>query len=261
MTTPAVLLRNARRAGWAPTMLHKVWLRVAALPRRREPAASARWCATVATEVAEWARARDPGLWDAAVEAAGAQRAYAEGRIRELGLDLGGGGHHPLLTFLVRWRRPARVLETGVAAGFSSRAILLVLRANGAGELRSSDFPYFRLEDPERYVGYLVEPELRQGWRVETDGDRRNLPRLLADWPTLDLFHYDSDKSASGRRFAERLVLPRLVPGGFAVFDDVQDDLSFRRLTARLGWPWWVFPFEGKYAGVVQRPEADGATP
>lgn len=256
MTSMATLLRNARRPGWGPTMAHKVWLRLAAVPRRREPPASARWCARVATDVGGWARERDAALWEQAMITAADQAEHAAGCLLDLGLDLGGGGHHPLLTFLVRWRRPARVLETGVAAGFSSRAILLALRANGAGELRSSDFPYFRLDDPERYVGFLVEPELRQGWRVEVDGDRTNLPRLLADWPTLNLLHYDSDKSTSGRRFAERLVLPRIAPGGFAVFDDIQDDLSFRRLTQRLDWPWWVFPFEGKHVGVLQRPDA-----
>jgi hypothetical protein len=35
-------------------------------------------------------------------------------------------------------------------AGFSSSAILTALKENGEGILYSSDFPYFRIKNPEK---------------------------------------------------------------------------------------------------------------
>jgi hypothetical protein len=42
------------------------------------------------------------------------------------------------------------------------------------------------------------------------------------------MFHYDSDKSYSGRRFAFDRVIPHLADGAFVVMDDIQDNLFFR---------------------------------
>src|SRR3712207_8827457 len=56
-------------------------------------------------------------------------------------------------------------------------------------------FPYFRIADPEKYVGYLVPDELKARWTLYTKGDRRNLPQILRPGRTLDLVHYDSDKT------------------------------------------------------------------
>ena len=71
--------------------------------------------------------------------------------------NLGGGADYPLLYFLTRYLNPENVLETGVAAGFSSYAILSALQKNRKGTLYSSDFPYLRIKNPERYIGIVVE--------------------------------------------------------------------------------------------------------
>jgi hypothetical protein len=97
--------------------------------------------------------------------------------------------------------------------------------------LFSSDFPYFRERDPERLVGVLVPDELRPAWTLLLDGDRRNLPRLLAEADGVDLFHYDSDKTYSGRSFAMSLVEPRLADDAIVLMDDIQDNVFFRDWT------------------------------
>ena len=57
-------------------------------------------------------------------------------------MSLGGGGNFILLYFLTRKFNKV-VVETGVAAGWSSLAILGAFEKNGEGKLYSSDFPYF----------------------------------------------------------------------------------------------------------------------
>jgi predicted O-methyltransferase YrrM len=67
--------------------------------------------------------------------------------------SLGGGGAYSLIYFHCRILKPKIAVETGVANGWSSFAILESLRKNGQGKLYLSDFPYFKLKDPEQFIG------------------------------------------------------------------------------------------------------------
>lgn len=205
-------------------------------------------------DMTSWARNLDEASWSEAEQFCLRQRAVASARLWEVGLDLGGGGAYDLLYFLVRVLRPQTVVETGVAAGFSSSAILLALKRNGAGHLYSSDFPYFRLAEPGRYVGMLVADELRSRWTLRCDGDRNNLPWIVKQVETIDLFHYDSDKSIDGRNFALRTVQSKLGDNAVIIFDDIQDNRHFRDLMAQMNRPFLVFAFEGKWLGMVGGP-------
>lgn len=246
-------LRNATRPGFLPVMARKVLVRIRERTWRVHPEAE-QWAASHAAPVDDYARAIDPQLWDEAVAVGEELRRRGEQVLTPLGIDLGGGGHYPLLYFLVRRLKPAVVVETGVAAGYSSRAILTALAANGSGHLYSSDFPYFRMEEPEKYIGVLVEPELRDRWTLRTKGDRVNLPEILAEVDGVDLFHYDSDKPVDGRRFALDLISTKLRPGAVVLMDDIQDNDHFRDHVAASGASFHVFEFGGKYIGAIGLP-------
>ena len=101
------------------------------------------------------------------------------------------------------------------------------------GRLFSSDFPYFRQREPEKLIGVLVPPELRESWTLRLDGDRKNLPELLDLADRVDFFHYDSDKTYRGRAFALARVEPHLANDAAVVMDDIQDNLFFRDWTDR----------------------------
>jgi hypothetical protein len=137
------------------------------------------------------------------------------------------------------------VIETGVAAGWSSRAFLAGIAKNGTGTLYSSDLPYFRLPRPERFIGILVEEELRRNWVLEIDSDEVNLPRILDQVDEVNLFHYDSDKMASGRDFAVKLVRKKLATTGFIIMDDIWNDDWFRNYVTAEGLPHCVI--DGRY--------------
>ena len=163
-TLPAVrtstlrsVARNALRPHYLPVMARKVAARLR--PSHRD--AALRWADGEAEDIAAFATALDPELWAESEAWANEFRTIARARLDEKAVPLGGAGHFQLVHFLVRYLRPKVVLETGVAAGYTSQAILSALELNGAGTLFSSDFPYFRLDEPERYVGCLVDDALQ----------------------------------------------------------------------------------------------------
>ncbi|MBN2405875.1 MAG: class I SAM-dependent methyltransferase [Coriobacteriia bacterium] len=247
---------NATRPVNFGVMAQKVWLRVADHVSSKERERAAEWCADHAESAESFARDLDDALWEEALAFGADLRARGMRTIQGLGVELGGGGHYSILYFLTRLLRPSAVLETGVAAGFSSAAILEALERNNHGELFSSDFPYFRLEHPEQYVGVVVDERLRSRWHLYLNGDRQNLPVILQGIGNdVPLVHYDSDKSPSGKRYFVRHVADKLSWRGeraFWVIDDINDDLFFAELVGRRNLRHHVFAFEGKYLGVIE---------
>lgn len=243
------------RPGYGREMLRKLWIRL----RERGTVNRQRtigWCRTHEVDAARWARSIDAALWEEAEAFSREQRERANRKSSEMGLQLGGAGFYELLYFLVRLTCPQTIVETGVAFGFSSRAFLRALSQNAStpARLYSSDFPYFRLAEPERIIGCLVEPELRASWVLLIGSDRKNLKRIAREVERIDLFHYDSDKSYSGREFALRTLSRRLADGAPVMFDDIQDNFHFRDLVDKREGPFLVFAFGGKWIGLTGGP-------
>jgi hypothetical protein len=166
--------------------------------------------------------------------------------------SLGGGGAYPLIYFHCRIIKPKIVVETGVAAGWSSFAILESLRINGQGKLYSSDFPYFRLKNPEQFIGYVVPESIRNNWYLDIRGDGIAIPEICNKVQNIDIFHYDSDKSYSGRLFAIKQIQKKLSLNSIVIFDDIQDNLFFKNLVKYLNCEYQVFAFEGKFVGQLE---------
>jgi predicted O-methyltransferase YrrM len=238
-----------------PILAHKVAKRLRGENDRGSPGNDA-WLAEHSTTAAAVATRYDAALWEEAGEFDRHFRDHADRVLKDIPHELGGGGDHRFLYWLTRYLRPEVVLETGVAAGWSSRAFLLGLRKNGPGRLYSSDLPYFRLPNPEQYVGILVEPELRKDWTLRMEGDEVNLPLLLEQVTQVDIFHYDSDKMRSGREFAISLVAEKLGPHGIIVMDDIHNDDWFKDYVTEHRLPFAVI--QGRYGviGSLDRPAA-----
>lgn len=232
-------------------MAHKVMLRIRERHLKAENDDVRSWCAAQATDGDTFMKALDPALWQEAQDVCVAITRKGEEKLAKLGLDLGGGGYYPLLYFFTRLLNPSVVVETGVAAGWSSQAFLLAMKKNSAGgKLYSSDFPYFRYENPEKLVGYIVDDELRPDWALHIDGDENNLPKIVAAIDHIDFLHYDSDKSYAGRELAVEMLLPLISPRGLVIFDDIQDNFHFRDFCQARGLPFRIFGFGGKYVGL-----------
>ena len=199
-------------------------------------------------------RSIDSSLYDEIIVEIKLIEQFAKNKLSNLSVSLGGGGHYILLYFLIRKFKLLNIVETGVAAGWSSLAILKALKKNGEGYLYSSDFPYFRLKDPENYIGYLAKDKTnKDNWFLDIRGDDVALPLIikLLDNKNIDLFHYDSDKSYSGRVNALKIISSNINSKTIIIFDDIQNNLHFKDYVETNKKEFFVIEFEGKFIGII----------
>lgn len=148
---------------------------------------------------------------------------------------MGGRANLDLIYHLAEHVQAKRVVETGVAYGWSSLSFLLSLDKRDGACLVSTDMPYLLLRDAARYVGCAVPEELRRKWTLIRLADREALPRALRRLGWIDMCHYDSDKTYEGRMWAYRRLWEALRGGGIFLSDDVSDNLAFRSFCEEVG--------------------------
>lgn len=178
--------------------------------------------------------------------------AYA--RAKASGVDMGGPADLELLYAAIRLGGAERVLETGVAYGFSSLVILTALQDREAAQLVSVDMPY-PLKGTDDAVGLLVTQDLKAKWQLQRKPDRNGIFEALRTLHgPLDLCHYDSDKSYWGFRFAFPVLYDALRPGGIFISDDIQGNTFFRDFFDAKGVPYRVVPCDSKFVGILRKP-------
>lgn len=167
---------------------------------------------------------------------------------------MGGPGHKDFIYDVVRLLKPTRVVETGVAYGWSSLAILSGFGDNKTSRLFSVDMPY-PLRNNEDYVGIVVPERLRRNWVIIDKPDVTGLPEALEHFHNdIDLCHYDSDKSPEGRAYAYPLLWNSLASGGLFISDDVGDNLAFAEFAESLSEPYIVLHVKGdQYLGAIRK--------
>jgi predicted O-methyltransferase YrrM len=167
----------------------------------------------------------------------------------------GGGGAYSLLYFLTKYHMPKISIETGVASGWSSTAILSGIKTIEGAMLYSSDLPYNQFGGEEA-IGVLIPNDLKHRWELCKQGDKHCLPKIIEKAEFCDMFHYDSDKSYEGREYAWSIIKPLLSPEAIVIFDDIQDNFHFRDLVRREKYDFKVFEFGGKYIGYLLNNES-----
>jgi predicted O-methyltransferase YrrM len=140
-------------------------------------------------------------------------------------LNDGDAGLVRAIWYLTRYRRPANVVETGVAHGLTSRFILEALERNGVGHLWSIDIAPLEQESPAQ-IGIAVGDRHLRRWSYIEGSSRERLPAILAQLGQIDLFVHDSLHTPDNVRFEMDLAWATLLPGGAIVVDDI--DLSNR---------------------------------
>ncbi len=179
----------------------------------------------------------------------------ARRQLAQKGITVAGAADTAILFSLCEQLKPESVLETGVAHGMSSLAILLAMDGTASGHLTSIDMPY-RGSTDDSYVGQAVPESLRSRWSLLKLPDRRGIPRALAGGASFDLVHYDSDKTRSGREFAYSLLWQAIKPGGLFLSDDINDDFVFFEFAEKVGVPplIWAKSDDDSYAGALAKP-------
>jgi predicted O-methyltransferase YrrM len=149
-------------------------------------------------------------------------------KIKKIKYNLGGSANLVLLYFITRFFKPKFILETGVAAGFSSYAFLKAIKKNKKGVLYSSDLPYFRIKNPSKYIGIIVPQGLKSNyWHLYTEGDSVNIFNIRKKVKTFDLIHYDSDKSYLGRYFFFKNIESMIKQNTIIIMDDLHNNIFF----------------------------------
>lgn len=163
-------------------------------------------------------------------------------------VKMGGAGALELLYSACEFTQAKSVIETGVAYGWSSFAILTSLQKRN-GLLYSSDMPYLG-QNGDQYVGCVVAEDLKGNWKLFRHADRESLPKILKESGEVDVVHYDSDKSYEGMKWAYETLYPRLRKGGVFISDDINDNSAFQDFCEQQKITPVVVEFEGKFVGV-----------
>lgn len=218
-------------------------------------------------EAAEWARLRSVSPATALYRLSGATDVpavrslfpetftEADARVRNCPVRMGGGAHLDFLYSLAESVGARRVVETGVAHGWSSLVLLLSVSEREEGVVYSTDMPYPNREN-DRYVGAAVPERLYPWWRLQRQADRQGLPKSLKRLGIIDLCHYDSDKSYEGRMWAYKKLWNGLRPGGILMSDDIQDNLAFYDFALSTGREPVIVRGERSYVGILRRPSS-----
>jgi Methyltransferase domain len=191
----------------------------------------------------DWERelhARLDAPWPCAECVAGAAvwtSTVAELRERELNIGRGAFGGwddgDPALVraawCAVRHLRPDVVVETGVARGLTSRAILEALEYNGAGQLWSIDLPPLLEHELAQESAAAVPRGARDRWTLLRGSSRRLLSDLVLELEKVDLFVHDSMHTTRNVLFELNQVWPFLTSKGLALIDDVERNAALPR--------------------------------
>lgn len=132
-----------------------------------------------------------------------------------------------LLYVLARWRRPKLILETGIARGFSSFALLSAVKANGFGVVHSCDV------NPA--AGEFVDVDLRENWVKHVINGRsakKDFLGVVEKIDAIDFFFHDSNHREKWMDFEFSSVLPRMSSGSVLGSDDVDMNSAFLNVVA-----------------------------
>jgi predicted O-methyltransferase YrrM len=168
-------------------------------------------------------------------------------------VKMGGAGDLNLLYWGAEHLAATNVIETGVAYGWSSLAILLSLEKRPNARLISTDLPY-ATANSESFVGCVVPENLKSRWQVLDSADRQALPWAIKELGQIDMCHYDSDKTYDGRMWAYQRLWPALRPNGFFISDDIGDNLAFRDFAHLVQQDPVIIRQESKYVGLLVKP-------
>lgn len=168
-------------------------------------------------------------------------------------IKMGGPGHVNLIYYVVKTLKAKKIIETGVAYGWSSLAALKALSEMGRGKLYSIDMPY-PMKNNEEYVGIVIQKYLKKYWHLIRKPDRTGIiDAIKIAGGDFDVCHYDSDKSWWGRKYGCNLLWKYLKINGLFICDDIQDNLFFSEFVKKKKCKFSVIEYQGKFIGLIRK--------
>lgn len=178
------------------------------------------------------------------------QLQFSNEMVAKCPVKMGGPGDTNLLYHLAEFIQAKNVIETGIAYGWSSLSLLLSLSNRKGSYLISIDKPYPGMGN-EPYVGCVVPDYLRKNWKIIRLADRKAVPMAIKKLASVDMVHYDSDKSYHGRMNTYFKLWHALKFKGIFVSDDISDNLAFRDFCKKIKTPPIIIYSMQKYVGII----------
>lgn len=176
----------------------------------------------------------------------------SEKAVSECPFKLGGAGNLSLIYQILESIDAKNVIETGVAYGWSSLAILCFFDNRSKCHLWSIDKPYVGV-DNTNWVGCAVPESLKKNWSLLRMADTEGIPKAIKLSEHIDFIHYDSDKSIEGRMFAYPLLWAHLRKGGILVSDDIGDNEGFKFFCEEAHLEPLIIKDGNKYQGIIKK--------
>lgn len=133
-----------------------------------------------------------------------------------------------LIYVVCRALEPDTVLETGVAYGVTSAAVLAALQKNGNGVLHSIDLPPLGDGATLPLIGCMIPPGLKGRWCLHLGSSKRVLWRLLAGHARrVGVFIHDSADIYRVQQMELRAVWPHLAPSFAIIANGIHSTPAF----------------------------------
>ena len=161
---------------------------------------------------------------------------------------MGGGSDINLIYNLVIFFRPKKIIEFGVASGWSSLSILSGCYDNKYGKLTSIDMPYY-FKGSKLLIGNLVNKKLKKKWKLIISPQINILKRLKKNF--YNFCHYDSDKTYQGRMYAYEKIWISLKKNGILISDDISDNMAFFDFCKKYKLEPFIIKFKNKFLGIL----------
>lgn len=202
----------------------------------------------------EWMKKNDLKLYLETKEQCEILEKDAQKILSDIKEYVSGGAAYELLYYLTKKKKPKVIVETGVAAGWSTLAFLRASENNKSTRIYSSDFPLFRNKNPEQNIGILTKNEKnKEIINLFIEGDETNLPLIVKKLNNkkIDLFHFDSDKSYSGRDFCVKVLGQHFSKDAILIFDDIYNNFHFRDFVEKNNFKFKVLKYKQGFLGII----------
>jgi predicted O-methyltransferase YrrM len=116
------------------------------------------------------------------------------------------------------------------------------------------------LSEPKQSLkwGVPYQKKLKSRWSLISQPDKDGLPKVFKQMPSIDVCHYDSDKSYEGKKWAFPEIWKHLKEDGLLISDDISDNMAFFEFAESVSSrPIVIKTFDTqveKFVGILEKP-------
>ena len=167
---------------------------------------------------------------------------------KNLNYKMGGMAHLNLIYNLVMFYEPKKILETGVAFGWST--LVFIITKSKYSKLTSVDLSY-PTKSSNKLIAMALPSNFKKKFKLLMGIDYYYLKSFKKNKINFDFIHYDSDKSYMGRKKNYDLIWKILSKNGCFISDDISDNSAFYEFVTIKKINYHILKLDNKYIGIV----------